>query len=226
MRIGDVLKQLGSEGIEGLFARRYAEFARSAASMSRYRQAAADVAERVQAGRILEVGPGPGYIAIEIAKLLPQAEVVGLDISQTMVEIATRNAGEAGVADRVTFRLGNGASVPFSPGSFDFVVSNGSLHEWKEPVAIFSAIYDVLKAGGQALIGDLRRDASKESKDEIAREIDSRLMRWGLRHSFAESHTRREIMNLLAETPFSEYRVDEGPVALSIHLRKNTLPSE
>ena len=226
MIIGDVLNQLRSEGIEGLFAHRYAEFARTETSMSRYRQMAADVVKRVQGGRILEVGPGPGHIAIEIAKLLPQAEVVGLDVSQTMVEIATRNAAEAGVADRVTFRLGNAASMPFSPESFDFVVSGGSLHEWKDPAAVFSAGYDVLKAGGQALIGDLRRGASKEAKDEMASEIDSRLMRWGLRHSFAESHTRREILSLLAETPFSEYRVEEDPVALSIHLRRDLMAPE
>jgi hypothetical protein len=81
MRIGEWLKQIGSEGIEGLFAYKYDEFARSPVSMAHYRIVAAEVAGRMQSGKILEVGPGPGYIAIEIAKLLPKADIVGLDVS-------------------------------------------------------------------------------------------------------------------------------------------------
>lgn len=221
MRIGDWLKQIGSEGIEGIFAHKYVEFARSPASMARYRRTAAEVAQQIQLGRILEIGPGPGYIAIEIAKLLPQVEVIGLDASQTMVEIAARNAEEAEVADRVAFQLGNAAQMPFPGGSFDFVVSGGSLHEWKEPVKVFGGVYDVLKDGGKALIGDLRRDAPKELRDEAAGEIDSWVMRWGLRHSFAEAYTRGEILGLLAQTAFSDYDVVEDEAGLRAVLRKS-----
>jgi ubiquinone/menaquinone biosynthesis C-methylase UbiE len=173
MRMGQWLRQIGSEGIEGLFAHKYDEFARSPVSMAHYRQVASGVARRVRSGKILEIGPGPGYIAIEIAKLLPKAEVVGLDVARTMVEIASHNAEEAEVADRVSFRLGNAAQMPFPAESFDFVVSSGSLHHWKEPVRIFNEVYRVLKDGGEALIGDLRRDAPRELKDELAAGIDS-----------------------------------------------------
>jgi len=222
MRIGEWLKQVGSEGIEGCFARKYAEFASSPASMARYRRTAAEVAQQVQSGRILEIGPGPGYIAIEIAKLLPQVEIVGLDASRTMVEIAAHNAEEAEVADRVAFQLGNAAQMPFPAGSFDFVVSGGSLHEWKEPVKVFGGVYNVLKDGGKALIGDLRRDAPKELRDEVAGGVDSWVMRWGLKHSFAEAHTRDEILGLLAQTAFSDYDVAEDGAGLRIVLRKSS----
>jgi ubiquinone/menaquinone biosynthesis C-methylase UbiE len=226
MRIVESLRQIGSEGIEGLFARKYDEFARSPASMAHYRQVAVDVARRVQSGRILEIGPGPGYIAIEIAKLLPGVEVVGLDVSPTMVEIASRNAEEVGVADRVSFRLGNAAQMPFPAESFDFVVSSGSLHHWKEPIRIFNEVYRVLKDGGEALIGDLRRDAPRELKDELAAGIDSWLMRWGLRHSFSEAHTRDELLEMLAQTSFSDYEVAEDGAGLTITLRKSSRQSE
>jgi ubiquinone/menaquinone biosynthesis C-methylase UbiE len=220
MRIGELLKQLGSEGIEGFFAHKYDEFARSPVSIGHYRRVAAEVARRVQLGKILEIGPGPCYITIEIAKLLPKAESVGLDVSRTMLEIATRNAMEAGVNDRVVFRLGDAAQMPFSVESFDFVVSSGSLHHWKDPIRIFNEIYWVLKDGGEALIGDLRRDAPRKLKDEMAAGIDSRLMRWGLRHSFSDAHTRDELLEMLAQTHFSDYEVAEDGAGLTISLQK------
>jgi ubiquinone/menaquinone biosynthesis C-methylase UbiE len=221
MRIRELLKQISSEGIEGLFAHRYDEFARSPISMSHYRRVAAEVAQRVQSGKILEIGPGPGYISIEIAKLLPRAESIGLDVSQTMVEIAIRNAARAGVSDRVAFRLGNASQMPFPFESFDFVVSSGSLHHWKEPTRIFNEIYRVLKVGGEALIGDLRRDSPKELKNEMVAEIDSWFMRWGLRHSFSDAYIKNEMMEILAHTQFSDYKVDEDGIGLRIGLRKS-----
>jgi ubiquinone/menaquinone biosynthesis C-methylase UbiE len=220
MRIGQSLRQIGSEGIEGLFAHKYDEFARSPVSMAHYCEVAAEVAQRVRSGNILEIGPGPGYIAIEIAKLLPKAEIVGLDVSRTMVEIASRNAEEAEVADRVSFRLGNAAQMPFPVESFDFVVSSGSLHHWKEPIRIFNEVYRVLKDGGEAVIGDLRRDAPRELKDELAAGIDSWLMRWGLRHSFSEAYTRDELLEMLAQTSFSDCEIAEDGAGLTITLRK------
>jgi ubiquinone/menaquinone biosynthesis C-methylase UbiE len=221
MRIGELLKQIGSEGIEGLFAHRYDEFARSPISMSHYRRVAAEVAERVQSGKILEIGPGPGYIAIEIAKLLSKAEIIGLDVSRTMVEIATCNATEAGVSDRVVFQLGNASQVPFPIESFDFMVSSGSLHHWKEPTVILNEVYRVLKGGGEALIGDLRRDSPRELKNEMAAEIDSWFIRWGLRHSFSDAYTKNELMGILAHTQFSDYKVDEDGIGLTIGLKKS-----
>ncbi len=102
------LKQLVSRGgIEGYFAVKYAEFARDTPAMrDEYRRLAARTAAAVQAGQVLEIGPGPGFIAIEIARLLPGVQVVGLDLSETMIDIATANAREQGVSEQVAFREG------------------------------------------------------------------------------------------------------------------------
>jgi len=220
MRIGEWLRRISSEGIEGYFAHKYDEAARRPARMAYYRMIAAEVARQVQQGRILEIGPGPGYVAIEIARLLPQVEVVGLDISRTMVEIATHNAEEAGVANKVTFRLGDAAQMPFPAQSFDFVVSTGSLHHWRGPVRVFDEIYRVLKSGGEAFIGDLRRDAPKELRNEMAKEAGSWLTRWGIKHSFNEAYTRDELLSLLARTKFPNYQVVEEGAMLVINLRR------
>lgn len=220
MRIGAWLRQIGPEGVDGILARKYDTLAREPISMAHYRSVAGEIARRVQSGRILEIGPGPGYISIEVAKLLSRAETVGLDVSRTMVEIATRNAVDAGVDDRVAFQLGNASQMPFPARSFDFVVSSGSLHHWKEPIRIFDEVHRVLKGGGEAFVGDLRRDAPEKFRDEMAAGIDSRLMRWGLRHSFGDAHTKDELLETLARTRFSDYEVVEDGPNLAISLKK------
>jgi ubiquinone/menaquinone biosynthesis C-methylase UbiE len=168
-------------------------------------------------GKILEVGSGPGYLLIEMAKL-GDFEIVGLDISETMIEVAKRNVREAGV--HVEILLGNATSMPFSDNAFDFVVSTGSLHHWKDPVKVFDEVYRVLKINGKAMVGDLRRDASKEEMDRIVRRIDSYVMRWGIRHSIKDAYTQSEIMELLSKTKFGKGDVKENPVTLEIWLRK------
>lgn len=61
-------------------------------------------AENVAEGdSLLEVASGPGYLAIELAKRGKYANV-GLDVSRTFVEIAQKNATEAGVGAAVEFR--------------------------------------------------------------------------------------------------------------------------
>jgi len=204
------------EGIEGYFAKKYDKFARVLLT-EEYKDIAGSVARRLKSGKILEIGPGPGYLSIEIAKM-GDYQITGLDISQTMIEIAERNVEEARV--KVEFRLGNAASMLFQDNAFDFVVSSGSLHHWKEPVRVINEAYRVLRTDGEALIGDLRKDASKEEIDKIVKRIDSFIMRWGLRHSIKEAYTKDEIVQLLSKTEFKRGEVKENPLAVEIWLKK------
>jgi ubiquinone/menaquinone biosynthesis C-methylase UbiE len=216
------LKQLVSPGgIEGYFAVKYAEFARDTPAMrDEYRRLAAEAASVIQDGQILEIGPGPGFIAIEIAKLLPEVQVVGLDVSETMIDIATGNAREHGVSERVVFREGDASQMPFGEASFDFVISSGSLHHWEEPIRTFQEVYRVLKPGCRALISDLRSDAPEDEVQEFAAQIDSWFMRWGLRHSFREGYTVQEAEQLVDGLPFAGVRTDVDSISMAIWLEK------
>ena len=211
------IKQLTSKGgIEGYFAEKYDKFAKTIL-IDLYKEIAGLVIKHLKSGKILEIGPGPGYLSIEIAKL-GDFQITGLDISETMIEIARRNAQEAG-AD-VVFKLGDASNMPFKDKTYDFIVSSGSLHHWKEPVKVINDVYRVLKTDGEALIGDLRKNASKEEMDKIARKIDSFIMRWGLRHSIKEAYTKDKVVELLSETEFKKGEVKENPIGLEIWLRK------
>jgi ubiquinone/menaquinone biosynthesis C-methylase UbiE len=216
------LKQLVSPGgIEGYFAVKYAEFARDTPAMrDEYRRLAVKAAAAIQAGRVLEIGAGPGFVAIEIAKLLPEVQLVGLDLSETMIDIATGNAREQGVSERVAFREGDASKMPFDDASFDFVISSGSLHHWQEPGRIFQEVRRVLKPGCRALISDLRSDAPQDAVQQFAAQIDSRFMRWGLRHSFREGYTAQEAEQLVDSIPFASVRTEVDRISMAIWLEK------
>jgi release factor glutamine methyltransferase len=72
--------------------------------------------------RILDVGVGTGCILITLLAELPNAIGVGIDISQSALEIAIRNANANGVSERATFRLGE--SLKRQSETFDLIVSN------------------------------------------------------------------------------------------------------
>src|SRR5579863_9206144 len=82
-------------GMEGLTAKWYAALTFKA--LDDFKRLARRVAAQVpEGGSVLEVAPGPGYFAIELAKL-GRYRITGLDISRTFVEIAHRNARQAGL---------------------------------------------------------------------------------------------------------------------------------
>ncbi len=72
--------------------------------------------------RILDIGCGTGDLSISIAKRAPKdAEIIGLDYSQPMLDIAKKKAEKAGVGGRVGFISGDAANLPFPDEHFDCV---------------------------------------------------------------------------------------------------------
>jgi ubiquinone/menaquinone biosynthesis C-methylase UbiE len=97
------------------------------------------------------VAPGPGYLAIEIAKR-GDSRVTGLDISETFVRIAQTNARAENVD--VDFQHGNASAIPFSDASFDFIVCRAAFKNFTDPVGALDEMFRVLAPGGSRL--DLR----------------------------------------------------------------------
>lgn len=216
------LKQLLCEGVEGYFAIKYAEFARNSEEMqNEYRRLAEKVVSLFEGGKLLEIGPGPAYVSIEIAKRLPKVEIIGLEISDTMIEIAKKNAKEHEVSEKITLKKGDASKMPLKDSEFDFVITSGSLHHWKKPTQVVDEIYRVLRPGCRALVSDLMKDAPKEKVHDFANKIDSKLMRWGLKHSFKESYTARQIEQMIKSTHFREIEITEEEISMGIMLRKS-----
>src|SRR5437879_9700790 len=142
--------------MEGPIARWYTRLRSSGSQMEEYRKQASRLTDGLPSGAgVLEVAPGPGYLAIEMARL-GRCRVTGLDISRTFVEIATEHARQAGVS--VDFRRGDVASLPFEAESFDLIVCQAAFKNFAQPVRALDEMHRVLRGGGAAVIQDMNRE--------------------------------------------------------------------
>ena len=108
-------------------------------------------------GRILDSGCGFGAMVIELAKAFPEAEVVGIDQSDPLLETARKLAYEAGLSERVSFEKGDVTKLPYGDESFDAVVNIYMAHHVEDPSVMLAEIERVLKPGCIALIEDIKR---------------------------------------------------------------------
>jgi ubiquinone/menaquinone biosynthesis C-methylase UbiE len=158
-------------GMEGFIARWYATNTHK--GLKDFQALARRVAGELALGsKVLEVAPGPGFFAIELAKI-GSYQITGLDISKSFVEIARKNAKKARV--EVDFRQGNASQMPFEDESFDFLLCRAAFKNFSEAQRAISEMYRVLKPGGQVLIIDLRRDASRQ---DVSQEVDAMGLSW------------------------------------------------
>jgi 2-polyprenyl-3-methyl-5-hydroxy-6-metoxy-1,4-benzoquinol methylase len=103
--------------------------------------------------RVADVACGVGWASIAIAKAYPKVRVDGFDLDPSSIEIARRNAQQAGVGDRVTFAVRDAAD-PAAAGQYDLVVVVEAIHDLSRPVEVLGAIRGMLGPSGTALIAD------------------------------------------------------------------------
>lgn len=209
-------------GMEGPIARWYAR--QTGKQLDQFQAAARAIADRVpNGGVVLEVAPGPGYFAIELAKLGPY-RITGLDISETFVRMALENAKAAGVG--VAFRRGNASAMPFESDSFDAAFCRAAFKNFSEPVQAIREMHRVLKPGGLAVVADLRRDAPPDAIDAAIKEmrlsrINSWITKWTFRHLLLKrAYSEEDFRRMVAETPFGTAEVKRDQIGLEIWLRK------
>lgn len=108
-------------------------------------------------GRVLDVGCGPGHLALQLVAISSKVEVVGVDLSQQMLAIAEEHRVVSSHADQVRFQLADAKALPFEDGSFDAVCCKSTLHHIPDPSRLLSEIWRLRADGGALLIRDLYR---------------------------------------------------------------------
>ncbi len=99
--------------------------------------------------RILDAGCGTGAGSEYLICLNPQAEVVGIDLSEKALEIAQERCRRSGVIrDRVEFHQLNLEAAEQLPGEFDLINSVGVLHHLPDPIKGIQALAKKLAPGG------------------------------------------------------------------------------
>jgi len=114
-----------------------------------FEEIAVFISNRLDQGKILDIGTGPGRLLLEISKKNPDLELFGLDISAGMLAVAGQNL--QGV-QHVDLQVGNISHSGYSDNFFDSVLSTGSFYNWDDPVAGLNEIFRILKPGRTACI--------------------------------------------------------------------------
>jgi ubiquinone/menaquinone biosynthesis C-methylase UbiE len=218
------IKAYRGMGMEGFIASWYSAIVSK--SLEEYRVLARTIASQLeQRASVLDLAPGPGHFAIELAKLAPH-RVTGLDISRSFVRMARERAREQAVD--VDFQLGNAAAMPFDAECFDFILCRAAFKNFAQPLLALREMRRVLKPGGGALIIDLRRDVSAGSiRQAVAQmglsRINALLTRWIFRCMLIRrAYTRNELERLLSQAGFApgDTKFTESLTGMEIMLKK------
>jgi malonyl-CoA O-methyltransferase len=135
---------LDKEKIIENFSRSAAEYEKHAFLQMKMADELLASVRMIKASKILDVGCGTGYLADQLAKSFPAAEVVGIDIAPGMIETAKVKYKQ----NNLLFAVGDGEGLPFGRAAFDLVVSNASL-QWMSAPAVFAEVNRVIIGGGR-----------------------------------------------------------------------------
>jgi ubiquinone/menaquinone biosynthesis C-methylase UbiE len=163
----------------------------------------------VTSGLALDVGTGPGQIPIKLALRLPRLQIIGVDLSEAMLKQAQHDAQTIGVADRVTFQIGDAKKLSFPAGHFDLVICNSLLHHVPHPLVTLNELARVARPDGAILLRDLRRPRALAFPFHVlwfGRHYRG-LMKKLFRDSVLSAYTEQELQKLLSQSKISGGRV-------------------
>ncbi len=109
------------------------------------------VVEQLQAGiEVADIGCGYGHSTLLMAEAFPNSRFHGFDAHAASIEEARRNAGQAGLAERVTFEVARAAEYP--DRRYGLVCFFDTLHDLGNPLAAARHALQVLAPGGTVLL--------------------------------------------------------------------------
>ena len=191
-----------------------------------YSQVAEEIVSNFKSGVILDLGTGPGYLPIEIVRRAPDINIIGVDLSRKLIQMAQTNAAKAGLSHQLSFEAGNAAGLHFDNATFDMVINTGMLHSLNRPIAVLKEIYRVLKNGGEAWIYDpanVTTDIDKR-KWKASLNIRERSFLWFFKllglHKPIAAYTREQVIPMIEATDFESFEIDERKNEIRIKLRK------
>jgi ubiquinone/menaquinone biosynthesis C-methylase UbiE len=193
--------------LPGFAAKLYNNLTHTKAIERQHREIAADLVSRMDHGRLLDVGTGPGKLLFEIHRLNPGIALFGLDISTAMVQLARKNL--EGI--NVELRQGDIRKTSFPDDYFDIITCTGSFYLWDNPAVCLEEIFRILKPGRAAYLFEtyqnfdeiqVRKALKVNLKEEglMRRLVTPVFLMKQLRLTY---HTD-EIKNIIKQTRFAE----------------------
>jgi ubiquinone/menaquinone biosynthesis C-methylase UbiE len=176
--------------------------------------------------RILDLGTGNGELGIRLAMKFPKSKVIGLDVSEGMINEAKKKVNKIGIKN-IRFTVSSMEKLKI--GKIDFAVSSVAFHHVKNKRLVLSKIYQILPKGGKVIIGDWFKP-SKEYKAKVvelrarnptrAKKFDESWKRTlkGMTKEYKERHPKEypvcptKLKAIVKEVGFSKSRIAKSPL--------------
>lgn len=118
--------------------------------------------------KVLELGPGPGYFSLEVARRIPEGILVLVDIQQEMLDMAKERFEKKG-ASNVRYLMGKADSLHAAGGPYDVVFLASVLGEVPDKCGCLREIHGVLRPGGLLSVTEIRHDPHFLPMPEVER---------------------------------------------------------
>jgi len=157
---------------------------------------------------VLDLGSGGGIdVLLSAARVGPTGFAYGLDMTDEMLELARRNATDAG-ATNVEFRKGRIESIPLGDASLDVVISNCVVNLSADKAAVLAEVARVLRPGGRVGISDVVADDTLTPEQRAERGSFVGCIAGAL--SFAEYRAGLEAVGLVEISVTPTHSVGDG----------------
>ena len=150
---------------------------------------------------VVDLGSGAGMDAFLAARQVGKTGfVIGVDMTDAMLDKARENAKKVGLEDIVEFRKGQIEELPIEDESVDAIISNCVINLSPEKDKVYAEAYRVLKPGGRLMISDivLERPLPQAVIDSIDAYIGC----------VGGASSREEYLDTIAKSGFREVRID------------------
>ena len=133
---------------------------------------------------VADIGAGTGYFVFRISPLVPQGQVLGVDIQQEMLDIMESRA--VGTVDNVSTVLGTITDINVPDNSVDLILLVDAYHEFSHPREMGRSMFRALKPGGRIALVEYRAEdptvpikpLHKMSQEQAIREMAALGLRW------------------------------------------------
>lgn len=159
------------------------------------------LAELKEGEIVLDLGSGGGIDVFLAANRVGETgKVIGVDMTDEMVETATKNAKE-GKYENVEFKLGEIDNLPIDDNSIDVIISNCVINLTPDKLSTYKEAFRVLKPGGRILVSDI------VTEGELPEEIRRSFQAWS--ECVAGALEKQEYLDTIKKAGFNNVKIVE-----------------